>query len=193
MKKIVFASGNPNKVSEIAAVLAGEYEVLSLVDIGCTKEIPETGTKLQENAEIKARYVYNHFGIDCFADDTGLEIEALNGEPGVYSARYAGKKRDSLKNMEKVLRKLRGESNRKARFRTVICLIQSGRPFFFEGQVNGEILESPRGEQGFGYDPIFLPEGKKNSFAEMDAEEKNMISHRALAVQKLTEWLKGQK
>jgi XTP/dITP diphosphohydrolase len=190
--KLVFASSNKNKIRELNALMGEEIELMGLEDIGCKEEIPETAPTIEGNALQKARYVYNHFGWNCFADDTGLEVEALGGKPGVYSARYAGEEKNADKNMQKVLKELSGQTNRKARFRTVIALIIEGKELCFEGEVNGEILEAKQGEMGFGYDPVFRPEGSVKSFAEMNLEEKNKISHRALAVNKLVDYLKFQ-
>ena len=185
MKKIVFATNNAHKLDEIKEIMQGKLDVLSLKEIGFEGDIEETSDTLEGNAEIKARHIYDQYAIDCFADDTGLEIDALNGKPGVYSARYAGEPTDSVRNMEKVLREMSEVSNRKACFRTVICLMENGKTFFFEGKIEGEILPEPKGEKGFGYDPIFVPKGYVKSFAELTADEKNTISHRALAVKEL--------
>lgn len=187
--KLVFATNNPHKLQEIKHLLNNSIELLCLSDIPCDDEIPENQETLEGNAAEKSFYIFDKYGLNCFADDTGLEIEALNGEPGVYSARYAGKERDSEKNMNLVLQKLSGTKNRKARFRTVISLVIDGHETQFEGVVNGEILEEKRGQTGFGYDPIFRPEESTSSFAEMTLEEKNKISHRGRAVQKLVEYL----
>lgn len=187
--KLVFATNNKHKLEEINQLLEGKHEIVSLEQIGCHDDIPEDHETLQENAQQKARYIKEHFGYDCFADDTGLEIEALNFEPGVYSARYAGANRDATANMEKVLREMQGVKNRKARFRTVIALILNGEEYFFEGRVDGEILTEKQGETGFGYDPIFRPCGRSESFAEMPMDEKNKISHRGRAIQKFCEFL----
>ncbi|MBZ4675617.1 MAG: Nucleoside-triphosphatase rdgB [Anaerophaga sp.] len=188
--ELVFATNNKHKSIEIDRLLGENRTVKSLPEIGFEGDVPETGKTLEENALQKARYIKTRLGTDCFADDTGLEIDALNGAPGVYSARYAGPEKDSLKNMEKVLRELKDCRNRKARFRTVIALILDNKELLFEGIVNGSILENPRGEKGFGYDPVFLPEGYTLSFAEMSLNEKNKISHRAIAVKKLVDYLK---
>ncbi len=185
MKTIVFATNNKHKLDEVADILADKISILSLSDIGCTDDIPETGSTLNENALQKARFVKEKYGYDCFADDTGLEIEALNNAPGVYSARYAGPQRNATDNMQKVMNELAGESNRKAQFRTVIALISDGEEFLFEGKVTGSITENQSGSEGFGYDPIFRPDGYSETFAEMGTEAKNKISHRALAVEKL--------
>ncbi len=189
-KKLVFATNNAHKLEEIRAILGNEMEVLSLNDIHCEADIPETADTLEGNARLKAEYVYRNFGLDCFADDTGLEVEALNGAPGVYSARYAGGEgHDSEANMRKLLHELEGKTNRKARFRTAICLIEEGREHLFEGIVNGAITEERHGAEGFGYDPVFKPKGYDQTFAEMGNAEKNKISHRARAVHKLCEYL----
>lgn len=187
--KIVFATNNKHKLEEITRLLDGQHEIVSLEQIGCHDDIPEDHDTLQENALQKARYVKEHYGYDCFADDTGLEIEALNFEPGVYSARYAGAAKDSAANMRKVLEKMDGIKNRKARFRTVIALLLHDKEYIFEGRVDGEILTEKHGEAGFGYDPIFRPDGFTASFAEMPLDEKNKISHRGRATQKLCEFL----
>ena len=195
-KKIVFATNNKNKLAEIREMLAGTgVEVLSLADIGCHDDIPETAATLEGNALQKANYVYNKYATPCFADDTGLEVDALGGAPGVYSARYAGGEgHDSEANMAKLLAELGGNSDRRARFRTVIALIEGGQeePKLFEGIVTGEITADRRGGEGFGYDPIFRPDGHAETFAEMGHEMKNKISHRARAVAKLVEYLKQQ-
>lgn len=188
--KLVFATNNAHKLEEVSTMLNGKIELLSLKDIHCTDDIPETGTTLEENAWQKAQYIRQHYQLDCFADDTGLEVEALNGEPGVYSARYAGGAgHDSVANMKKLLTKMEGVENRKARFRTVIALIKDGKTYEFEGIVNGTITTEPHGEGGFGYDPVFVPEGYEQTFAQL-GEVKNTISHRARAVQKLVDFLK---
>lgn len=195
-KKIVFATNNKNKLAEIREMLAGTgFEVLSLADIGCHDDIPETAATLEGNALQKANYVYDKYATPCFADDTGLEVDALGGAPGVYSARYAGGEgHDSEANMAKLLAELGGNSDRRARFRTVIALIEGGQeePKLFEGIVTGEITADRRGGEGFGYDPIFRPDGHAETFAEMGHEMKNKISHRARAVAKLVEYLKQQ-
>ena len=191
-KKLVVATNNAHKLEEIAAILGDEMELLSLKDIQCFDDIPETADTLEGNARQKAQYIYTNYGMDCFADDTGLEVEALNGAPGVYSARYAGDGHDSEANMQKLLKELEGKENRKAQFRTAICLIEGGEEHLFEGIVEGRIIDHETGTEGFGYDPIFSPEGKGISFAEMSAEEKNQISHRGRAVEKLIAWLKKE-
>lgn len=190
-KKLVFATNNAHKLDEIRAILGDRVEVLSLKDIHCEADIPETADTLEGNAALKAEYIYKNYGLDCFADDTGLEVEALGGAPGVYSARYAGGEgHDSEANMKKLLVELEGKTNRKAQFRTAICLIEDGTEHLFEGVVKGEIIEKKRGCSGFGYDPVFVPEGYTETFAEMGNEEKNKISHRARATQKLCDYLK---
>ncbi len=188
--KLVFATNNAHKLEEVAAILGNEVELLSLKDIGCEVDIPETADTLEGNALLKARYIYENYGINCFADDTGLEVEALNNEPGVYSARYAGEAHNSEANMQKLLRNLQGMENRRAQFRTAISLILDGKEHLFEGIVKGEIIEEKRGTTGFGYDPIFVPEGYTETFAELGNEVKNTISHRARAVQQLCNFLK---
>lgn len=190
MKKLVFATNNAHKLDEIRSILGDKIEILSLKDIDCHADIPETAETLEGNAALKAQYIYNNYGLDCFADDTGLEVEALNGAPGIYSARYAGGEgHDSEANMKKLLSEMEGKENRKARFRTAICLIEDGKEHIFEGIVNGEIIQERRGGEGFGYDPVFVPEGYTETFAEMGNDEKNKISHRARAVAKLCEYL----
>lgn len=178
---LVFATHNVHKASEIQRMLGAEYIIKTLTDIGCTEDIPETGVTLSENAAIKSRYVYEKFGLNCFADDTGLEVDALNGEPGVFSARYAGVQKNDNDNMALLLRNLNTHTNRKAQFRTVISVIVDGNEIQFEGILRGEILTEKRGNNGFGYDPVFKPEGKEKTLAEMSADEKNQISHRAIA------------
>lgn len=187
--ELVFASGNENKVMEVEKKLGGTVKLKSLGAIGCTEEIPETGLTLEENARLKARYVWSNFGLNCFADDTGLEVEALHGEPGVYSARYAGDHKNPQDNMALLLERLQNSSNRAARFKTVICLIIEGKEYLFEGTVDGSIIPNGRGEEGFGYDPIFQPNGYERTFAEMNLEEKNRISHRGRAIAQLSEFL----
>jgi XTP/dITP diphosphohydrolase len=190
-RKLVFATTNAHKLEEMTAILGDRVELLSLRDIHCEADIPETANTLEGNARMKAEYIRNHFGLDCFADDTGLEVEALGGEPGVYSARYAGEGHDSEANMRKLLGKLQGVDNRRARFRTAICLLIDGEEHLFEGIVEGEIIRERRGGEGFGYDPIFIPEGYSETFAEMGNEVKNTISHRARAAEKLCQWLQN--
>ena len=189
MHQLVFATNNAHKLRELGEILKGEFTLLSLNDISCTDDIPETGDTLEANASQKSWYIWDRYQLDCFSDDTGLEIAALNNEPGVHSARYAGEGKNSEDNIEKVLSKLSGENNRKACFRCVISLIIGGREYFFEGRVDGGILTERRGAAGFGYDPIFLPDGYTQSFAEMNADLKNSISHRGRAVQKLVRFL----
>jgi XTP/dITP diphosphohydrolase len=189
MDKIVFATNNEHKLREIRAILHDETEVLSLSDIGCHTDIPETADTLEGNALIKAHYVYDNYGYDCFADDTGLEVEALDGKPGVRTARYAGDDQDSQANMRKLLREMNGKDNRNARFRTAIALILDGEEHLFSGEVHGTITTEPMGDKGFGYDPVFIPEDTGKTFAQLGEDVKNHISHRARAVAKLTEFL----
>lgn len=191
MKKICFATNNLNKLKELQHILAENYIVLSLKDIGCEVDIPETSDTIEGNSLLKAQYVWQHYQIDCFADDTGLEIEALNGEPGVYSARYAGIPKDDKKNIAKVLDKLKGAENRNAQFKTVITLLQNGEVKQFEGIATGAIREKLSGSEGFGYDPVFEPTGYSTTFAEMSMDDKNKISHRGKAVQKLVTYLQS--
>lgn len=191
--KLVFATNNKHKLEEIVKILGDRYEIVTLSEIGCLEDIPEEQPTLKGNALQKARYVKQHYGYDCFADDTGLEVEALDHRPGVYSARYAGPAKDSKANMRKVLKEMEGVQNRSACFKTVIALILQGREYCFEGKVEGEILGGPQGEAGFGYDPIFRPCGYTQSFAQMPMEEKNRISHRGRAVEQLAEFLKSDK
>lgn len=189
MKTLVFATNNLHKLEEVRDILGGSFRIASLKEIGCTDDIPETADTLEGNSLQKARYVKEKFGYDCFADDTGLEVEALGGAPGVFSARYAGPGHESEANMRKLLKELEGKMNRQAQFRTVVALILEGREYTFEGIVRGTILTERRGTAGFGYDPVFVPEGYAETFAEMGSEEKNRISHRARAVQKLADFL----
>ena len=190
-RKLVIATNNAHKLSEISAILGDRIELLSLKDIQCNVDIPETANTLEGNARQKAMYIREHFGMDCFADDTGLEVEVLNGEPGVFSARYAGGEgHDSEANMKKLLKNLEGVSNRKAQFRTAICLLIDGEEHLFEGICKGEIITEKKGTCGFGYDPIFVPEGYEKTFAELGDDIKNQISHRARAVAKLCDFLK---
>ena len=188
--KLVFATNNRHKLDEVRAIVGDKVEVLSLNDIGCHDDIPETADTLQGNALIKARYIHEKFGVDCFADDTGLEVEALDGAPGVYSARYAGEECNSEANMQKLLQNLTGKSNRNAQFRTVIALIIKGEEKLFNGIVKGTITEEKRGDSGFGYDPVFVPEGFSESFAQMSGDMKNSISHRYRATLELSNYLK---
>ena len=190
MKKLVFATNNFNKLKEIKLVV-DNFEVIGLKDLDIIEEIPETGNTLKFNALQKAKYVYDKTGLDCFSDDTGLEIEAINNRPGVYSAMYAGPDCNAENNMRKVLKELEGKTNRNAQFKTVIALILQGKEYLFEGVVKGEILKEKKGKDGFGYDPIFRPIGYKESFAEMSIAQKNEISHRGLAVKKLVNFLAG--
>ena len=190
VKKIVFATGNPNKLKEIKSAIKS-FEIIGLKDLKITEEIPETGDTLKKNALQKAKYVYDKTGLDCFSDDTGLEIDALNNRPGVYSAMYAGPDCNAENNMRKVLKEIEGKTNRNAQFKTVIALILQGKEYFFEGLVSGEILKEKTGKDGFGYDPIFRPIRYKESFAEMSIAQKNEISHRGLAVKKLVNFLAG--
>ncbi len=190
MSRFVFATNNEHKLKEIIQLLNNNFEVLTLSQIGCFDDIPETGNTLEENALQKACYVYQKYGCNCFADDTGLEIEALNNAPGIYSARYAGEEKDPQANMNKVLNELEGIENRNAQFRTVVALIVDGKEFLFEGIIRGEIIKEKKGIDGFGYDPVFKPEGYNQTFAEMDLTLKNKISHRAQAINKLTKFLK---
>ena len=186
---LCFATNNAHKLEEIQAILGDSFELLSLNDIHCQEELPETGNTLEANSLQKAKYLYDNYQIDCFADDTGLEVQALGGEPGVYSARYAGEQRSHADNINLLLKNLVGITDRSARFRTVITLIQDGKVTQFEGIVNGKIIDELKGTQGFGYDPIFIPEDYDRTFAEMDLSEKGIISHRGRAFQKLVEFL----
>jgi len=187
--KIVFATNNPNKLEEIQSLIPKEIEIISLKEIGCNEDIPETGDTLEANAFQKAHYIKDNFNYDCFADDTGLEIDELNGDPGVYSARYAGPERNANANMNKVLNELKRKKNRKAQFRTAIALILKGEEHLFEGKVEGYISKDKQGNEGFGYDPIFIPENNIRSFAQMSMQEKGAISHRGRAVKKLVTYL----
>jgi XTP/dITP diphosphohydrolase len=187
--KLVFATHNSNKAKEIQSLLPENFQILTLSDINCHEEIPETAETLEGNSLLKAKFVSDHFNLNCFADDTGLEIYALNGRPGVYSARYAGEEKSAEANMNLVLSELEKESNRKAQFRTVITLILNTETYVFEGVVKGEISFEKRGSDGFGYDPIFIPEGQTKTFAEMTLAEKNQQSHRARAFEKMVTFL----
>lgn len=187
--KLVFATNNQHKLDEVRKVVTGDFEIVSLSEIDCHDDIPETADTLEGNALQKARYIKEHFGYDCFADDTGLEVEALNNAPGIYSARYAGPGHDSEANMNKLLQKMKDKENRKAQFRTAIALILNGKEYLFEGIVRGSIITEKRGNSGFGYDPIFVPENCTETFAELGNDIKNQISHRAEAVKKLIEFL----
>ena len=188
--KLVFATHNANKAEEIQSLLPENFQILTLSDINCHEEIPETAETLEGNSLLKAQFVSDNFNLNCFADDTGLEIDALNGRPGVYSARYAGEAKNAEANMNLVLSELKNESNRKAQFRTVITLILNDKTHVFEGIVRGEMSNEKRGSDGFGYDPIFIPEGQSKTFAEMTLVEKNQQSHRARAFEKMINFLK---
>ena len=192
-KQLVFATNNAHKLEEIVAILGEEYQIISLKELNCMEDIPETSDTLEGNALLKAQYVSEKYGVSCFADDTGLEVSALNNAPGVYSARYAGESKDSQANMLKVLKELEGKSNYSARFRTVIALIKNGETNLFEGVVEGEIVKEQRGTTGFGYDPIFVPKGYTETFAELGNDVKNTISHRAEAIKKLKQFLDDEK
>lgn len=192
MKKIVFATNNQHKLQEVRAIVGQYFDVLSLRDIECNEEIPENGTTFEENALMKAHYIKDHYGYDCFADDSGLEVVALNNAPGVYSARYAGEPSDSQRNIEKLMREMQDKKERSARFRTSIALLLDGEEKLFDGCIEGDIIDVLRGCNGFGYDPLFVPRGYDITFAEMSSEEKNKISHRAIATQKLIEYLLGK-
>lgn len=189
-KKLVFATNNAHKLAEVRAMIGEDFEILSLNDIGCHADIPETADTLQGNAVMKARFVRDNYGLDCFADDSGLEVEALGGAPGVHSARYATDGHDHRANIAKLLREMDGQGDRRARFRTVIALMTDAGTLCFEGEVRGEIMTEEHGTNGFGYDPVFRPEGHEETFAEMTDDEKNAISHRARAVAKLVAHLK---
>jgi len=189
MTELVFATNNRHKLEEVEAKLQGKIKLLTLNDIGCFDDIEETGTTFKANASIKSRYIYQKYELNCFGDDSGLEIDALNGEPGVYSARYAGEHGNHAANINKVLDNLKDKPNRKARFCTVISLIWDGEEYFFDGVVEGTIRTEPSGADGFGYDPIFEPDGYTVTFAEMSMDEKNQISHRAKAMEKLVDFL----
>jgi len=190
MQQLVFATNNAHKLEEVAAKIEGKIKLLNLTDIGCIEEIDETGNTFRENASLKSRFIYDKYHINCFGDDSGLEIEALNGEPGVFSARYAGEHGNHAANIDKTLAALKNITNRKANFRTVISLIWNGEEHFFEGVINGTIRNERSGTQGFGYDPIFQPDGYDKTFAEMSLAEKNKISHRAIAMADLLDFLK---
>ncbi len=191
LPRLVLATNNKHKVSELKPLLEGRYELSTLEQIGCFEELPETTDTLEGNSLQKAQYLFDHYKLACISDDSGLEVEALNGEPGVYSARYAGPQRDSDDNIDLLLSKLKSQTNGKARFRAVITLINElGNPMLFEGIVNGHIINERRGTDGFGYDPVFIPDGYEQTFAELPLEVKNTISHRARAVQKLFSFLK---
>lgn len=191
--KICFATNNPKKIEEVAAALQGQIQIVSLQDIGCTVELPETGNTLDANAFEKARYVFEHFGVNCFADDTGLEVAALNGAPGVYSGRFAGEPRSDARNLSLLLEKMKDKTERSARFRTVIALILDGKEYQFDGIAEGEITTYPNGERGFGYDPVFQPQGEERTFAMLSIQEKNEISHRGKAIKALINFLSAGK
>ncbi len=191
--KLVFATNNLNKLAEVQKMLPKNIELLSLKDINCFDEVDETATTLEGNAKLKANHITQNFGFNCFADDTGLEVDALNGEPGVYSARYAGEPANAENNMQKLLQALTNKEQRSAQFRTAICLNIDGKQFMFDGVCKGEILKNKQGEKGFGYDPIFKPEDYAVSFAEMSSSQKNEISHRGLAIKKLINFLNEYK
>lgn len=190
-KQLIFATNNLHKLEEVSCMLGDTFNLLSLKDINCHSDIPETADTLEGNALLKAQFIYQHYQMNCFGDDTGLEVEALNGAPGVYSARYAGDNHDSKSNMRKLLTNLNEEKNRKAQFRTVISLILDGKEYLFEGIVKGSIIEEEKGNSGFGYDPIFVPEGYDQTFAELGDEVKNKISHRAQAISKLCKFIQS--
>lgn len=183
--KLVFASNNANKIKEIQQLIPASIEIVSLQDIGCTEDIPETADNIEGNAILKANYVTQKYGLNCFADDSGLEVEALNGAPGVYSARYAGEPKNDENNMDKLILALKNEANKKANFKTVICLNINGEQLLFTGIINGTITDTKTGENGFGYDPIFIAEGLTKTFAELTMQEKSTISHRGIAVKQL--------
>lgn len=189
MKQIVFATNNKHKLDEVRAIVGMYFDVLSLSDIGCHEDIPETGDTFEENAIMKARYIKEKYGYDCFADDSGLEVTVLNNAPGVFSARYAGEPSNSLRNIEKLMQNMQGIADRSARFRTCIALLYAGEEYIFEGCIEGSIIDTLRGENGFGYDPLFMPQGYDITFAEMSSDEKNKISHRAIATKRLVEFL----
>lgn len=192
MKRIVFATGNSNKLRELREILGADYEVCGLRDIGCDDDIPETADTFEGNALLKAQWVRDRYGVDCIAEDAGLEVDALGGAPGVLSARFAGPGHDSRANNELLLRRLEGVADRTARFRTSLVLLRADGPHFFEGKIEGDILEAPRGEGGFGYDPLFVPKGWTKTFAEAGAEEKNAVSHRGQAVAALQRFIESE-
>lgn len=192
MKDLVFVTHNAHKSKEVNAIIGNHFEIKNLSDLNIFEEIPETGSTFKENALQKAEYVYKKLGCNCFADDTGLMVDALDGAPGVYSARYAGEPSNSQRNIEKLLKNLEGETNRKAQFTTIIAVILSDETFFFEGTIRGQIIETQKGDGGFGYDSIFMPDGYDKTFAELPAEVKNSISHRAIAMQKFKEFLNSK-
>jgi XTP/dITP diphosphohydrolase len=190
MKQLVFATHNANKLAEVQFMLQAHYHVIGLDDLGYEGEIPETGATFAENASLKTHFVFERFGLDCFGDDSGLEVEALNQEPGIYSARYSGAGEKA--NIDLILEKLDGVENRKARFKTVVSLLHEGKEHFFEGELKGSIIKAPIGDNGFGYDPIFQPDGYDITLAQMSMVEKNAISHRAMATRQLKDWLISQ-
>ena len=192
MREIVFATGNAHKLAEVQAVLGEGFRLVTAAEAGIREDIPENGATLEENASQKSHYIYERLGVDCFADDTGLEVDALGGAPGVHSARYATDGHDFAANNRLLLKNLEGQTDRRAQFRTVISLILDGQEYMFEGRVEGRITESESGAEGFGYDPLFVPEGSEATFAEMSADEKNAVSHRGRAVRKLAEFLKNR-
>ena len=192
MRELCLATNNRNKIAEVSQMLEGKYKLLSLEDIGCNEELAEDQDTLEGNSRQKANYVWTNYNVNCFADDTGLEVDAICGEPGVYSARYAGPQRSDADNINKLLHVLEGQESRRARFRTSITLYLDNQEYQFEGIVNGTIAEAYKGNKGFGYDPIFIPEGHEKTFAEMTPEEKNAISHRGRAMQKLISFLQAQ-
>ncbi len=193
MDQIIFVTHNKHKSEEIKNIIGNSFEIKNLSDINITEEIPETGNTLKENALQKAKYLHDKLGCNCFADDTGLEVDCLNGEPGVYSARYAGEPTNSQHNIEKLLHNLKGKENRNAQFRTVIAVILDNKTYFFEGSIAGQIIDTQRGDGGFGYDSVFIPNGYDKTFAELPTEVKNSISHRALAMQKFKEFINNLK
>jgi XTP/dITP diphosphohydrolase len=194
MRDLCFATNNKHKLEEVKLAIGSQFNLISLQDINCKEELPETRDTLEGNSLQKAEYVFQHYHVPCFADDTGLEVESLQGAPGVFSARYAGDHKNNQDNILLLLKKLAGHINRRARFRTIITLIGlEESPRYFEGIIHGTIIENQRGHQGFGYDPVFVPEGFNRTFAEMTLAEKNQLSHRALAVKKLSEYLKNYK
>lgn len=190
-KKLIFATNNLHKLNEVSQMLGNTFDLLSLKDINCYSDIPETANTLEGNALMKARFIYQRYHLNCFADDTGLEVEALNGAPGVFSARYAGETHDSKANMDKLLAEMKGIENRNAQFRTVIALIINEKEYLFEGLIKGMIIEKEKGSSGFGYDPVFIPEGFNETFAELGNEIKNKISHRAQAIDKLCKFIQN--
>ncbi|MFD2246098.1 non-canonical purine NTP diphosphatase [Pontibacter ruber] len=192
MKELCFATNNKNKIAEVSRMLEGKYKLLSLEDVGCYEELAEDQDTLEGNSRQKAQYVWEQYGVNCFADDTGLEVDALCGEPGVYSARYAGPQRSDADNINKLLQSMQGKENRKARFRTSITLYLDGQEHQFEGIVNGHITQEWKGDKGFGYDPVFVPNGYDQTFAQMTPDQKNAISHRGEAIRRLVEFLKAQ-